>query len=201
LSLPTSARPAATGVDQPGLLIPDARRTPPRHTGCQASAPQPATLALSALADARQTGSAWAGLDALVQQQAQQRYQERQVRLAGLSEAERKAQSRCMVLTEDDCVRLQKQKQKAAQFIANLPLRPRDGVMDFIHESVFEHCLAQRRLGLLDQPVVSHDGRHARFFRAVDAWAAHYLPDRLSVTAYPPPPGRCLPAPAPPRGR
>ena len=111
-----------------------------------ASEDQKATLAAT---DGDKTGSAWGVLEERVRQQAQLRYEERQARVAQLSEAERKEQSRRMVLTEDDFVRLQQQ--KATQLVASLPLRPRAGTLEFIHKSVFEYCLAQRLMGLLNE--------------------------------------------------
>ena len=121
-------------------------------------AQQTALLAAKALditlsvTDDQQPGSPWARLGGLVGRQAQQRYQERQARLAILGKAEQKEQSRRMVLSEEDFIRLQLQ--KATRFTASLPLRAHGGVLEFIHESVFEHCLAQRLLYLLDQESV-----------------------------------------------
>ena len=119
----------------------------------QAFANQTALLAaegqstMLARADGHKTGSPWAALEALAQEQAQQVYRERQTRLEGLSPEARKEQARRMVLTEEDYTRLRQQ--KATQFAAALPLRPRAGALEFIHKSVFEYCLAQGLLGLL----------------------------------------------------
>jgi len=100
-----------------------------------------------ALAEAPKMGSAWAQLGELVQQKAQQRYKERESRLAQSSEAEKKEQKRRMVLTEEDFVQMRQQ--KAAQLSASLPLHPRAGLLEFIHRSVFEYCTAQQLLRLL----------------------------------------------------
>ena len=126
------------------------------------------------LANAGQPGSPWAGLEALVQQQAQQRYQARQTKVSELSEAERKEQSRRMVLTEDDFVRLQRQ--KASQFATSLPLRPRGAVIEFIHKSVFEHCLAQRLLELLHKDDIS---LNADAVQKILSWTETSSPEAL----------------------
>ena len=102
-----------------------------------------------AVADAQKTGSPWAGLEWLVQHKAGRRYRKRQLALDQLSVEKRKEQTRRLVLTKEDFVRLRQQ--KAAQLLNSLPLRPRAGRLEFIHKSVFEYCLAQGLAGLLEQ--------------------------------------------------
>ena len=93
--------------------------------------------------------SPWAGLEALVRQEAERRYRERQTWLDSLNAVEKKEAARRMVLTEENFVRLRRQ--KAAQMSSVLPLRLRAGALEFVHKSVFEHCLAQRLVDLMTE--------------------------------------------------
>jgi tetratricopeptide (TPR) repeat protein/tRNA A-37 threonylcarbamoyl transferase component Bud32 len=143
------------------------------ETALLAAQGKSATLAL---ASAAQTGSPWAGLETLVRQEAQRRYRERQTRLDSLSAQEKKEAARRMVLTQEDFVRLRGQ--KAAQLAASLPLRPRADSLEFIHKSVFEHCLAQRLVGLL-----AEDGERMETaaLQALLEWTRTAAPEALMM--------------------
>lgn len=143
------------------------------ETALLAAQGESATLALSS---ADKTGSPWANLSALVQQEAQQRYRKRQARLAGMSAEEKKEAARRMVLTEEDLVRLCGQ--KAAQLASALPLRPRAQALEFIHKSVFEHCLAQRLVSLLAEDAQRIE---EAALRALLGWATTASPEALMM--------------------
>lgn len=143
------------------------------ETALLAAEARSATLALD---EADKTSSPWASLEALVRQEAQQRYRERQARLDGLSAEEKKEAARCMVLTEEDFVRLRWQ--KAAQLAAALPLRPRAQALEFIHKSVFEHCLAQRLVGLLAEDA---QRMTEAALQALLTWATTAAPEALMM--------------------
>ena len=153
--------------------LPAGFRVYANETALLAAQGRSATLAL---ASAAQTGSPWAGLEALVRQEAQRRYRERQSRLDVLSAQEKKEAARRMVLTEEDFVRLRGQ--KAAQLAATLPLRPRADSLEFIHKSVFEHCLAQRLVGML-----AEDGEpmETAALQALLEWARTAAPEALMM--------------------
>jgi tetratricopeptide (TPR) repeat protein len=81
-----------------------------------------------------------------------------------------------MVLTEDDFVRLQRQ--KGTQLASTLPLRSRASVLEFIHKSVFEHCLAQRLLESLDQ---EEEGMTEEAMEAMLTWINAASPEALMM--------------------
>lgn len=129
-------------------------------------------IALSA--DNPRINSAWNGFQVLAEREARRRYRQRETDLAQQAPETKKEQARRMVLTEDDFVRMRRQ--KAMQLASALPLRPRATTLEFVHKSVFEYCVAQ---GLADMLKHKPERISNETLKDMVSWLRTTSPDAL----------------------
>jgi serine/threonine protein kinase/Tfp pilus assembly protein PilF len=96
---------------------------------------------------ALKNGWAWTRLPQLVEEEARQRYRERNAEVDALSSSRKTNRQRRMILTEEDFVGMRLQ--AARQMASSLPMRLRSGAYEFVHNSVFEYCVARNLLSIV----------------------------------------------------